>query len=82
MKDPVEVAAVTAGAKISLEAATVYVCRHGISPSRSREIGRQVLACYQAGIAPTFAATYQAWLWVNQPTETRNHIVGGLRVLH
>jgi len=82
LKDPIDVAAATAGERFTLDMATVYVCRRGVSPARSREIARQVLACYVAGIASTFAATYTTWCKVNVPTEIRNRIVGVPRVLH
>ena len=82
-KDPIDVAAATVGERFTLDMATVYVCRLGVSPARAREVARQVLACYGAGIAPTFAATYESWCRVNVPTEVRNGIVGGgPRVLH
>jgi len=76
MKDPIEVAATTPGMAFTLDSAMAYVCRRGISPPRSREVARQVLACYQAGVAPTFAATYNQWIQTN--TLSR----GEPRVLH
>lgn len=76
MSDPIEMAVRTDGSTITLEVAMVYVCRRGIPPHESRHVARQVLACYHAGIAPTFAKTYEAWKRINHPKELRDRIVG------